>query len=75
MSDDHCYVLYGDVHGAYFIRLGFGVIWECGPRDMAHEFSTRASAAALLHRTGKHREGWRVLQCVPHTETREESTR
>ena len=53
-----------DLDGAlvYFIRIGLGIFWECGPKsDEAKKFSTRAAAVKILHATGKHREGWRVL--------------
>lgn len=57
------YVLYCDQHDAsgYFIRLGLGIFWECGPREMAREFTTRHAAVAVMQQAGKHREGWRVL--------------
>lgn len=57
------HLLYNDAHGAsgYFIRLGLGIFWECGPRDMAREFSTRAAAAKTMLRAGKNRHGWRVI--------------
>ncbi len=58
------YVLYCDRHGpsGYFIRLGLGIFWECGPRTDAREFATRQAAATVLQRAGKHRHGWRVLR-------------
>ncbi len=57
------FLLYCDDHHAsgYFIRLGLGIFWECGPRDMAKEFSRRSDAVRVMQSAGKHRQGWRVL--------------
>jgi len=46
----------------YFIRLGLGIFWECGPRDMAKEFRTRRDAVKTMQSAGKHHDGWRVIQ-------------
>jgi hypothetical protein len=47
----------------YFIRLGLGVFWECGHNeDEARKFVTRARAAEVMQKAGKHRQGWRVLK-------------
>ncbi len=45
----------------YFIRLGLGIFWECGPIDMAKRFTTRQAAAKVMQDAGKHRNGWRVV--------------
>jgi len=47
---------------AYFIRIGLGIFWECGPRAMAKEFKTRAAAVKVMQQAGKHRQGWRVVR-------------
>lgn len=60
----------------YFIRLGIGIFWECGARERAKEFTSRALAVKTMQRAGKHRQGWRVIADVP-MESKElsESTR
>lgn len=55
------YVIYDDSRDIYFIHLGLGLFWECGSRERAREFTTRKAAATMLTRTGKNRQGWRVL--------------
>lgn len=46
----------------YFIRLGLGLFWECSHNVKdARAFTTRASAAKVLHANGKHTQGWRVV--------------
>lgn len=46
----------------YFIRLGLGIFWECTTRlDDARRFASRRDASAVLVRSGKHRQGWRVI--------------
>lgn len=58
------YVLYCDDHGpsGYYHGTGLGIFWTCGARAGAREFTTRAAAAKLMQRNGKHRQGWRVLK-------------
>ena len=66
----HTYLIYGDRLGddGWFTRLGLGLFWECGPLECAKRFRTRAAAVKVLHATGKHREGWRVIvERVPVT--------
>jgi hypothetical protein len=61
-----CFVLVNeDATPRYFIRLGLGIFWECGPRAQAREFATRAAAVRVLHAAGKQRQGWRVLASAP----------
>lgn len=55
------YLIYSDQHQAYFIRLGLGMFWECGSREDAREFATRAQAVKVMQQNGKHYQGWRVL--------------
>ncbi len=45
----------------FFIRLGIGIFWECGPFDMAKRFTTRQAAAKVMQDAGKNRQGWRVV--------------
>lgn len=66
MKDQSVYVIFSDDADAYFIRVGLGIFWECGPRSMAREFKTRAQAAKILTDNGKHRDGWRVLKVDSH---------
>lgn len=57
------FLLYCDAHGnsGYFIRLGLGIFWECGPRAMAREFPKRSAAVKAMTAAGKHKQGWRVV--------------
>ena len=55
------YLLYRDGVDAYFMRVGLGTFWECGPRQFAKEFTRRADAAKILHRYQKHLAGWRIV--------------
>lgn len=56
------HVIFRDSDGAYFIRVGLGIFWECSERRRdAREFKTRAQAAKVLTANGKHQQGWRVL--------------
>jgi hypothetical protein len=46
----------------YYKLLAFGLFWECtSDVDAACKFSTRARASKLLVRSGKNRDGWRVV--------------
>lgn len=55
------YLLYCDRHEdyGYFTRWDIG--WNCGLRQDAKEFRTRAAAVKVLHRSGQHRYGVRVI--------------
>lgn len=55
------YLIFCDDRSAFFHRMGLGIFWECGGRDRAREFNTRAQAAKVLHKNGKHHQGWRVI--------------
>lgn len=56
------HVIYNDRQNFYFKLLALGLFWECvSSRAEAREFATRADAAKMLRKCGKHREGWRVL--------------
>ena len=57
-------IIHDDLHGdlVYFIRLGLGIFWECSPKpEEAKRFVTRSAAVKILHASGKHRQGWRVV--------------
>lgn len=56
------WVIYDDSRDLYFVHLGLGLFWECGSRERAKLFTTRAAAAKVLTANGKHRQGWRVIK-------------
>jgi len=58
----HHFVIYHDSRDLYYVRLGLGVFWECASNiGQAFVFKSRARAADVLIKNGKHREGWRVI--------------
>jgi hypothetical protein len=65
MSQGFVIVQDGEFGLVYFVRVGLGVFWECSQGELGRQerkiFSTRAAAARVLHKYGKHRQGWRIL--------------
>lgn len=54
---------YADGTHAFHAGLEDGRIWrETFRRDDAWQFNSRTDAVNAMHRFGKHKEGWRVLQ-------------
>lgn len=58
------FLIYDDKRDLYFVQLGIGIFWECGPRDMAKTFSVRHAAVKIMQKCGKHLDGWRVISEV-----------